>query len=86
MTHRSFEVDGVLFLRLEVVAEIYSVESSWLDRAIEAGLVGPIVRHEGFRAIPVPSLDRVAAIVRLHRGLGLDLDAITLFFDRDDAP
>jgi hypothetical protein len=64
------------YLPVETVASLYSVEVVWLEGVIASGLLAEDVRSEPRVCICVASLDRVATIVRLSRGLGLDLDAI----------
>ena len=70
--------DGELYLSLEVVAEVYEVEVTLLRDVYARGLLGTGVDHGRRLCIAALELDRVATIVRLHRVLGLDLDAIEL--------
>jgi hypothetical protein len=77
----SLRFDGELYLRLETVAEIYTVRVAWLHEVYAHGLLGD-GKHEGASiCVAAVQLDRVATIVRLHHVLGLDLDAIVLALD-----
>ncbi len=76
MTGETLRVDGRLYLRLEAVAEVYRVETVWLKRVYERGLLGRGVPSGPSVAIAAVQLDRVATIVRLHQVLELDLDSI----------
>lgn len=83
MRDDSLRFDGELYLRLETVAEIYTVRVAWLHEVHDAGLLSD-VRHEGASiCVAAVELDRVATIVRLHRVLGLEVDAIVLALDGD---
>ena len=75
MTDRIY-VEGELYLALETVADIYRVEAVWLREAFDAGILGEDIRSDPTPCIAVLRLDHVATVVRLHRVLGLDLDAI----------
>lgn len=76
-------VNGELFLSLEVVAELYEVKVLWLRQVHDFGLLGMGAELESGNGprIAAVELDRVATIVRLHRGLGLDLETIALALD-----
>lgn len=74
-------VDGELFLSVETVAEIYRVEVVWLREVVDAGLLGGDVRSRPVACIAAVRMDHVATIVRLHRVLGLDVEAIRLALD-----
>ena len=71
-------IEGELFLEVETVAELYRVEAVWLREVFESGLLAGSVASQPTRCIAAARLDHVATIVRLHRVLGLDVDAIRL--------
>jgi hypothetical protein len=74
-------VGGELYLSVETVAEIYRVEVVWLREALGAGLVAGGVASEPTLCVAATRLDHVATIVRLHRSLGLDVEAIRLVLE-----
>jgi hypothetical protein len=71
-------VDGELYLSLETIAELYSVEVVWLREVVAADLIAGGVASQPTLCIAAVRLDHVATIVRLHRVLGLDVEAIRL--------
>jgi len=71
-------IEGNLYLSLETVAEIYHVEVLWLREVYDFGLLESCVEAGTVIHIQATQLDRVAAIVRWHVGLGLDVEAISL--------
>lgn len=79
-TERIF-VEGELYLSVETVAEVYRVEVVWLREVLDAGLLAGGVASQPTLCIAATRLDHVATIVRLHRALGLDLDAIRLLLE-----
>ena len=83
MTQATLYVDGELYLTLEAVAEVYAVEVVWLREVVDSGLVGAGVRAQPTACIAAVRLDHVATIVRMHRLLGLDVEAIRLALERD---
>ena len=78
MTEARTWVDGELYLSIETVAEVYRVEVVWLREVIESGLLGTGAALGPAGAIAAIRMDHVATIVRMHRALGLDVDAIRL--------
>lgn len=78
MSTDTLRVEGRLYLRLEVVAQVYRVEPVWLESVYARGLLGPGIPSGQSVAIAALQLDRVATIVRLSHVLELDLDAIEL--------
>ncbi len=74
-------IRGHRYLSVRAVAECYEVEESWVIRIYEAGLLGEGERVEEELAISIGMLDRVAAIRRLHRHLGLSLETIAVWLD-----
>ena len=81
MTEDKLYIEGELFLKLEVVAELYQVKSVWLREVYDSGLIGRERAPTTELCIAAVEMDRVATIVRLHRVLGLELDAIALALD-----
>ena len=78
---RTLHLHGEVYVALESVAECYEVEISWVRECYEHGLFGRGERVERSIAIPATRLDRVAEVVRLHRHMGLDFDAIELLLE-----
>lgn len=78
MTRDNIYVGGELHLSLETVAELYEVQTVWLRKVIDTGLLGNAVNLGATISIAAVQMDRVATIVRLHEVLGLDLEAIVL--------
>ncbi len=74
-------LDDELFLRLEVVAEVYEVRVVWLQEVCEAGLLRGGRGPGSVLCIAAIEMDRVATIVRLHRNLGMSLEAIAYALD-----
>lgn len=62
-----------VLISLERVAETFSIDVIVLERAVAMGLVG---LADGRRLLHVEEFDRVAAIVRFHVILGIDLDSV----------
>lgn len=58
---------------LEEVARTFSVDVVVIERAVALGLVG---LPDGRRVVHVEQFDRVAAIVRLHVVLGVELEMV----------
>jgi hypothetical protein len=77
MSQRFVEIRGELFVTLETAAECYHVEARWLEEVHSRGLLARAERVTGSLAFPAAELDRLAAILRWHRHLGLDLDTVT---------
>lgn len=73
------EVRGELFVTLESAAECYRVEARWIEEIHRRGLLGPAERVGEVLALPARQLDRLAAILRWHRHLGLELEAAAAF-------
>ena len=78
MVGDKFFVEGELHISLEVIAEVYGVQSAWLHDVYKVGLLGSGVDSKAGICIAAFKFDRVATIVRMHQQLGLDLDAIEL--------
>ncbi len=82
MSSQKIYIEGELYLGFEVVAEIYRVEVTWLQRACEVGLLAGDHEQAGVPCIAAVQLDRLSTIIRLHDVLGLDLEVIALTLDR----
>ncbi|QDV08478.1 hypothetical protein Poly30_40250 [Planctomycetes bacterium Poly30] len=76
------EIDGVVYLELEAVAEVFRVESVVLREAYVSGLLGPGVEGDQRVLIATTLLDRVATIVRMRVVLELDLETVELMLER----
>jgi hypothetical protein len=74
-------VHGQRYLTVRAVADCYEVEESWVIRVYEAGLLEECERVDEQLAISLAMLDRLAAIRRLNRNLGLDFEAIAVWLD-----
>ena len=83
MSHDTFAIDGEMYLRIETVALVYRVEVVWLREVVDAGLLGDDVTLEPTPAIAAVRMDHVATIIRMHRVLGLDVEAIRLALGDD---
>jgi hypothetical protein len=77
---RVLEIRGELFVTLESAAECYRVETRWIEEVYAEGLLGHGERVGGSIAVRAAELDRLAAILRWHRHLGLELDAVRALF------
>lgn len=80
MSARRVYIEGELYLTVETVAEIYQVRAVWLREVCDHGLLGGVVSETDL-CIAAIQLDRVAAIVRLGQGWGLDLETIALVLE-----
>lgn len=78
MSETRVYVDGELYLSLEVVAEVYELQVTWLREAYELGMLGVGACSGSTVCIAAVQMDRLSTIVRLHRVLGLDLETIEL--------
>lgn len=80
MTAERLVLEGEVYFPLEVVAECYSVEVTWLREACDEGLlIG--VRVERTLAVRAADLDRVARLVRWRVVHGLDWPALAAVLD-----
>lgn len=84
MSHERIYIKGELFLSLEVVAKIYEVKTVWLRQVCDQGLLSDSPQEAPEVCIASAELDRVATIVRLHRGLSMDLETIALLLEAKD--
>ncbi len=75
MKHEKRHIGGELYLSLETVAEVYELELVWLEGARQEGLLGDCPEQEERVWIAAARLERVAVLVRLCHGFGLDLQA-----------
>lgn len=81
MTSHQITVEGELYLSLETYAEIYCIEVRWLRDVYDRGLLGSGVNSGTVVCVSVTQMDRVATIVRLHEGYGLDVETIHLVLE-----
>jgi hypothetical protein len=77
------EIRGEVYVTLEAAADCYRVEARWLERLHEEGLLARAERVEGALALPASELDRLAAILRWHRHLGVELEVVRALLVRD---
>lgn len=80
---RPLQVRGESYLTLEVAAECYQLEVSWVRQVYDLGLLGPGERTGEGLAIPAPMLDRLARVIHLARHLDIELDLVTLLLEQD---
>lgn len=67
------------WIAITVVAQIYGVETDWLVRIEEMGLVR-VERRQAVALLASADLDRIAAAVRWNRHLGIDLETVAAMF------
>ena len=75
-----FELDGDWYVTIEAAAHCYRVDVAFIEAVVTIGLIGPCTTHDALRALRLVELDRLAAIVRWHRHVGLDLDAVLALY------
>jgi hypothetical protein len=75
------EVRGELYVTVESAAECYRVDVRWIEEVRRHGVLGPAELVGGAQGIPVSALDRLAAVLRWHRHLGLDLETAAALLD-----
>lgn len=68
--------DGESFLSLEVVAELFHVNTVVLQEVYDRGLLGQGLTRGATVCVATVRLDLVAVVVRMHQVYGLDVDAI----------
>ncbi|MFT5049693.1 MAG: hypothetical protein ACI8QZ_001086 [Chlamydiales bacterium] len=78
MTSDKQYIENELYITLVTIAGLYQVETVWLQRVYDRGMLGTGVRAGASVSIPAVRMDRVATIVRMHAVLGLDLESIEL--------
>ncbi len=78
MKQQPLYVEGELYLSLETVAEVYQVKVVWLQEVYDIGLLGVGVGSTSGICVAAVQLDRIATVVRMHRVLGLNVEAIAL--------
>lgn len=76
MSAQFLHVRGEVFVTLESAAECYQVEPRWIEEVYRHGFLGRGERVGGALAVPAAELDRLAAILRWHRHLGVELEAV----------
>jgi hypothetical protein len=82
VTGASFAHDGQRYLSLEVVAELYHLDTVVLREVYDRGLLGAGLDRGATVWIASVRLDRVATVVRLHHACGLDVDSIAALLPR----
>ena len=78
MSRGRIVIRGELHLSLEVVAECYDCQVSWVREVYELGLLGEGSEVEGGIAVSAAMLERMARIRRLNLQLGLPPEMIAL--------
>ena len=76
------ELHGEVLVTLASAAACYRVELRWVEEVYASGLLGPGERAGAEVALTDAELDRLAAIVRWHRHLGLELDVVAALYGR----
>lgn len=66
----------VEWLAVEVVAKDYGVEVEWILRVEALGVLRQVDRRAGVVRIASSELDRLAAAVRWHLRLGMELELV----------
>jgi hypothetical protein len=79
-------IRGEPYVTLQDVAESFEFELSWVQEVYEFGLLGPGETVGDTIAIASRLLDRVAAIRRLNRVLGVNLAGVALVLHEPEAP
>ena len=79
-------IRGEHYVTLQDVAESFEFELAWVQEVYEFGLLGPGESVGGSIAIASRLLDRVAAIRRLNRVLGVNLAGVALILHEPEAP
>jgi hypothetical protein len=75
------EVRGECFVTLASAAECFRVEVRWIEEVTRRGLFGRSERVGDELAFPARDLDRLAALLRWHRHLGLELETALALLD-----
>ena len=73
------EIRGERYVTLSTAAECYRVELRWIEEVYASGLLGVGERIDDVLAVPERELDHLAAVLRWHRHLGFELDAVLGF-------
>jgi len=73
------ELRGERFVTLATAAECYRVELRWIEEVYAYGLLGVGERIDDVLVVPERELDRLAAVLRWHRHLGFELEAVLGF-------
>lgn len=79
-------IRGEPYVTLQDVAESFEFELTWVQEVYEFGLLGPGETVGGSIAIASRLLDRVAAIRRLNRVLGVNLAGVAVILQEPEAP
>ena len=79
-------IRGEHYVTLHDVARSFEFELTWVQEVYEFGLLGPGEQVGADVAIASRLLDRVAAIRRLNRVLGVNLAGVAVILQETDAP
>ena len=79
-------IRGEPYVTLQDVADSFEFELAWVQEVYEFGLLGPGETVGGSIAIASRLLDRVAAIRRLNRVLGVNLAGVAVILQEPEAP
>jgi len=77
-------IRGETYLTLDVVAECYECEVTWVEEIYALGLLGKGEHVEGVLAIPSRMLERVAHIRRLCHYHGIDPTIVDLLLAEEE--
>jgi hypothetical protein len=72
------------WISVEAVARCYDVELDWLLLVVDSGALRGVQQRDNQLRIAENELDRIAAAVRWHRHLALEMEVVTamLLLDR----
>ena len=74
------------WIAIEVVARCYDVEIDWLLLVVDSGVLLGVQLRDNQLRIAEGELDRIAAAVRWHRHLALEMETVTAMLLQDRAP
>ena len=74
--------DGARWVRIELAAGLYSLQSSTVLELLDSGLLDETLTIDGELWLAEPMLDRLARVSRLHHHLGLELAAVEAWIAR----
>lgn len=66
------------WIAIEIVAQCYGVDIAWLMRVAELGVLHRVEHHGDRLQIAAAEMDRIAAVVRWHRHLDVDLETVAV--------
>ena len=76
MRRTTIRIEGEIYLTAETVAHCFDVEVRWVEDVHALGLVGRGAHVEDSLAIASVMLDRLAAVLRLQRQQGVNLEGV----------